>query len=158
MSNCTSDITLIGWVVRDPEVRTSAGGKTYGTATIAINKSYPKEVSNFYTCLFNQTLTERMQKANVKKGSLIKVTGELTHLVYEKTDPQTKQPTGDHGFELRVNGNSWDFIPSATKKNETAPATAGSTTPAPAATTGTAPADGFDALPTDVLGDDDLPF
>ena len=155
MSNCISDITLIGWVVKDPEVFTSKKSqKNFGKVTIAVNKTYPNELANFYSCFFDETQLERLQKANVKKGSLLKVTGEFTHSVYEKTD-QNKQPTGDHGFDLRVIAWNWDYVPSSGKKNETA-AAPGSTSQAPAQ--GNDPGSGFDELPVDNLDDDDLPF
>jgi len=155
MSNFASDITLNGRLVRDPEMRNNPkSGRNYGLITLVVNKFYPREASNFYTCLFDEAQLERMTKAGVKKGSLIKVIGELTLMTYEKRDSQTKQPTGDHGFDLRVTGYTWDYLPSTAKKTDAAaPASTGAAAPQEAG-----PATGFDELPVDALGDDDLPF
>ena len=157
MSNCTSDITIIGYLTRDPEVFNSPkSGKNFAKVTIAVNKTYPKDLTNYYSCYFDEAQLERMQKASVKKGSLIKVVGEFNHLTYEKTDPQTKQPNGDHGFDLRVVGWTWDFIPSSAKKNDTAAAPAADATGAAPVQTAT-PGSDFESLPVDSLADD-LPF
>jgi len=154
MSNCISDITLVGWVVKDPEVFTSQKTqKNFGKITLAVNKSYPNELANFYSCFLDESQLERVQKAGVKKGSLLKITGEFTHRVYEKVD-QSKQPTGEKGFDLRVVVWAWDYLPASSKKSESA-APSGSAAPA---TTQDSTADtGFSGLPVDML-DDDLPF
>ena len=98
-----NNVTLVGRIVRDLELRYTQNGKAFTRFTIAVDKSLSKEkrtelenagrpTANFISCVAWGKLAENM--ANYTgKGSLISVMGEIETGSYQNKDNQTVYTT-----------------------------------------------------------------
>lgn len=98
-----NNVTLVGRIVRDLELRYTQNGKAFTRFTIAVDKSISKEkraelenagrpTANFIPCVAWGKLAENM--ANYTgKGSLISVIGEIETGSYQNKDNQTVYTT-----------------------------------------------------------------
>ena len=82
-----ANINLEGRVVNDPEIKTGKGDKKFVTFRIAVNQRYgEQELASFYNCTGSEQMAERLNKAGVKKGRLIHVSGNLSLREYTGSD------------------------------------------------------------------------
>ena len=98
-----NNVTLVGRIVRDLELRYTQNGKAFARFTLAVDKSLSKEkraelenagrpTANFISCVAWGKLAENM--ANYTgKGSLISVIGEIETGSYQNKDNQTVYTT-----------------------------------------------------------------
>lgn len=117
---------LMGRVTRDPVVQKA---KNTGTEYISLDLAVSQRSQNnqngqtpyetvYYQCFFNNYLTERIQKADIKKGTCLYVYGELElhPFVY-----QQGQKAGQAGINAKVNVKDWQFCLANKPENASAP-------------------------------------
>jgi single-strand DNA-binding protein len=76
-------VTLVGNVVRDPEIRYVGSGNAFTTFTLAVNrKSKEGDVADFIDVVAWDKLAET-SNTHLRKGSLVLVEGRLTVRAYE---------------------------------------------------------------------------
>lgn len=121
---------LMGRVTKDPVVQQA---KNTGTEYISLDLAVSQRSQNnqngqnpyetvYYQCFFNQYLAERLQKANVKKGTCLYLYGELElhPFIY-----QQGQKAGQAGINARINVRDWQFCLSNKPENESGAAAPG---------------------------------
>ncbi|MCB6414937.1 single-stranded DNA-binding protein [Faecalimonas umbilicata] len=114
---------LMGRVTRDPVVQQA---KNTGTEYINLDLAVTQRSQNnqngqnpyetvYYQCYFNKFLADRLQKAGVKKGTVLYLYGdlELHPFIY-----QQGQRAGQPGINAKINVKDWDFPPSNKPANE----------------------------------------
>ena len=154
-----AQVTMVGRVTQDLEMRTKANGTPYTQVNLAVNEGYGEHThTSFYQCWLQGDEATRAGKAGVKKGSLLFLSGQLTIAdVTRKDNTKTRI--------AKVNYAHWDFVPSGKRSDDGA--NAAPNTGSPAAPAAAAPAAANPAAPaaqvpndTDVLDLDegDLPF
>lgn len=79
---------LVGRLTKDPEVKTTSTGKSVCPFTVAVDKGYGREGTNFIDCEAWGKTAEFISKY-MKKGSQILVDGRLDQQVWE-TDGQKR--------------------------------------------------------------------
>ncbi|ARU90909.1 single-strand DNA-binding protein [Spiroplasma clarkii] len=73
-----NSISLIGRITKDPELRTSSGGKSFVAFTVAVNEfSGGNQYTQFIPCIAWEKVAENMAKF-LKKGAQIAVEGSLS--------------------------------------------------------------------------------
>ena len=130
-----NEIIILGRLTADPEIRSTADGKTIANYSLAENRD--REHTNFFRCVAFGKAAEFAEKY-LKKGSLILVTGRVQTGSYTNRDG-VKIPT----FDVVVTTQNF-----AEKKTEAPQAEAPQTTPEKVA-------DGWVNMPENI---DDLPF
>ena len=106
-----SQSVTIGRVTADLDLQTSANGENYVRFGFAENIGYGESLrTQFLQVWAWGDDAKHLIKAKVKKGSLIRVSGELILEEYRKQDNSTDK-------RLRVNLESWRFIPIGKPKN-----------------------------------------
>ena len=134
-----NNVTLMGRLVADPELRTTNSGKSVANFRIAVDRSYSKgndKQADFITIVAWESTADFISKY-FSKGSMIALRGEIQTRNYEDKDGNKRT-----AFEVLAREVSF-----CGGKNET--------TPAPAQTTPTYSApDDFE----EIGADDDLPF
>ena len=102
-------LTAIGRLTKDPEIKTNQRGTEFVCFDLAVNKGYgDKQTTLFISCCACGTLINPLSKA--KKGSLICISGELSTSLYTKKD-------GSAGEDIKCLVSSFSFI-NAGKKND----------------------------------------
>ena len=84
-----SNVTIVGNLTRDPELRFTAGGKGVASFGVAVNRRYQvngewQEKVSFFNVTAWDTLGENAA-ASLTKGTRIMVTGRLEQREYETT-------------------------------------------------------------------------
>ncbi|HPD28174.1 MAG TPA: single-stranded DNA-binding protein [Paludibacteraceae bacterium] len=82
-------IILIGNLTRDPELTETAQGKKLCKFTIAVDRAFDKEKTDFFSCSAWEQKAEVIQKY-VKKGNKLGVTGRLEINETEKDGVKTR--------------------------------------------------------------------
>lgn len=149
-----NNVTLMGRVVRDPEIRYTQGENplAFGRFTIAVNRRVKKEgqqEADFIPCVVFGKQAELVEKY-FRKGSRVCVRGRI----------QTGSYTNKDGQKVYTTDVAIEEIEFAQSKNETSAgnsAPAGNYTPAsnPAAPAGNP---SFMSIPDGMEGIDELPF
>ena len=90
-------ITLAGRLVKDPEEKRTVENKEISKFTLAVNRAYKKELTDFIPCSAFGTNASFINKY-LKKGSPVAILGSLYQTKY------TSQKTGKtvYGFEVMV--------------------------------------------------------
>lgn len=156
-------VTLVGSVGSDPEVKTTANGKTLTTFRMATNRGYKdkntgekKSETQWHSIKAWGPLAESMGK-HVRKGSNLYLEGEIQYSEFEAKDGSGKR------WSTSIMALEFTFLPSANRSDDTSAGPEAAATKsvqdfkaAPAA----APvAQTVSASSADVMGDqDDLPF
>lgn len=71
-------ITAVGRLTADVELRKSSKGTLFGSFDLAVSKGFGEKQHTVYlNCMCFGSAAERMSNANVKKESLIMITGDL---------------------------------------------------------------------------------
>lgn len=105
-------VTTIGRVTKDLESQTSSKGNSYLRFDLAVNKGYGDHVRTIYLqCWIYGEEVNRIQKAGVKKGSMITISGDGDLVEYDKKD-------GTKGTVLKIQVDRWSYIPVNKVKEE----------------------------------------
>ena len=121
-----NQITVIGRLTKDAEVRYLQNGKAIGNFTVASSSGYgDKKKTHFFNCVLWGDRAEKSAQYLVK-GTPLTAFGELDLREYDKKD-------GTKGYSLDVNVSNFEFqgkanntntdsVPTPpTKKDQTAP-------------------------------------
>jgi len=109
-------INLEGRLVADPEFRIGREDREYCTLRLAVNQRLgPQENTTFYGCTGNEFIAKRIRKAELGKGRIIQVVGNLT--VREYTDRN-----GVQRMSADVGILDWHFVDSRPRETGDAPA------------------------------------
>ena len=134
-------VLLLGRLTKDPELRATPSGMSVTSFTIAVNRRFKKDETDFISCVAWRNTAEFITKY-FSKGNMIAVVGSLQTGRFEK-DGQTHYTTDVNveeayftGSKAETDGSAQSSIPSAN------------------ADSGFNIDDGFMPLPND----DDLPF
>lgn len=106
-------ITLIGRLVRDPELRTTTTGKEVSSFTVAVARSYSKDNETDFIPVIAWGSSAKFVCDYFRKGSMIAVTGSL----------QTRKYTDDDGYKrtaFEVKANEVSFCGSKEKADKAA--------------------------------------
>jgi single-strand DNA-binding protein len=97
---CKNRITLIGFIGKDAQTRTTSKGTICSKFSMATNVSWKGKTSGEYTtrtewhsCVVWATLGERA--GTLKKGALVEVEGELRYREYQPKDSDRKVRTAE---------------------------------------------------------------
>lgn len=97
-------ISLIGRLVNEPVVREGKDQRKFVTFRLAVNNQFgATEHAAFYNCTGNEYMANRINKAGLTKGRLIKVDGSFNTREY-----QTKE--GEIRMSLDVGIYDWAYI------------------------------------------------
>ena len=83
---------LMGRIVKDPEIRTTADGKVLATFTLAVNRKYEKDVADFLPIITFSKTAEFTEKW-LKKGMQIIVVGRIQVRKWETKEGENRYST-----------------------------------------------------------------
>ena len=96
-------LTAIGRLTKDPELKQNKSGKEFVVFDLAVNKGYGEnQTTTYVSCCAGNFLVSPLSKA--KKGSLISITGDLSTELYQKKD-------GSTGESIKCLISSFYYIP-----------------------------------------------
>ncbi|MGN0241964.1 MAG: single-stranded DNA-binding protein [Candidatus Weimeria sp.] len=128
-----NNITLMGWLSKEPEVRTASNGTKYANYGIGVPRRFKREgqpESDFFNCTSFGKQAEFVEKY-LHKGTKVVLIGEMQNDNYKDKDGQTV-----YGFRVIVNSiefaESKAASQSASVPAQTTPAAAPAPAPAPA--------------------------
>ena len=106
-------ITAVGRLAADVELRKSSKGTLFGSFDLAVSKGFGEKQHTVYlNCMCFGSAAERMSNANVKKGSLIMITGDLDVVEFTRRD-------GGKGRANKVLLFDWQYVSTGRReKNE----------------------------------------
>jgi single-strand DNA-binding protein len=120
MAQDVNNVTLIGRLTRDPELRTTTTGKSLCEASIAVNGSVKKgEGWEDYPNFFNVTVFGRQGEALAKhasKGHRIGVVGKLVQRRWDAQDGTKRE-------RVQVSASAVQFLQSSANGRQPAPDT-----------------------------------
>ena len=108
-----NNVTLMGRLTRDPELKYSQSGKAYCRFTVAINREFNKEEADFINCLAFGKTAETIAEW-LGKGRRIALQGRIQTGNYENKN-------GDKVNTFEVVADRFEFVDSArseTSKNQ----------------------------------------
>ena len=122
MANNTNNVTLVGNITRDPELRFTPSGQAIATFGLAVNRSWQNRQTNEWqeqTSFFNVACWGEMganAAESLHKGSRILVEGRLEQRSWEDKESKEKRST----VEIVANeiGPSLRFATAAVTKTE----------------------------------------
>lgn len=98
------NVNMEGRLVADPEFKTGKGDREFVAFRMVVNQYFGgEETSTFLSCTGGEDIAARMKKANVKKGRLLHVNGDLVERHY--TNREGKDCTS-----LDVSVANWHFV------------------------------------------------
>lgn len=130
-----NNVSLVGRLIRDPEIKISASGSSYARFAIAVDRRKKDDGADFINIIAFGKTSEFIEKY-FRKGQRIGIAGRIQTGSYDGKD-------GKKVYTFDVIADNVEFVES---KSASGPASA---TPANA--------DGFVNVPDDVM-DDGLPF
>lgn len=89
MAKSLNQVTLLGRLTRDPELRQTPNGASVASFSMALNRSYKdsagewQEQTDFIDCVAWGPLAERLEKM-VKRGQRLLVNGRLSQRTWEQ--------------------------------------------------------------------------
>ena len=96
-------LTAIGRLTKEPEIKQNKSGKEFVVFDLAVNKGYGEnQTTTYVSCCAGNFLVSPLSKA--KKGSLISITGDLSTELYQKKD-------GSTGESIKCLISSFYYIP-----------------------------------------------
>ena len=96
-------LTAIGRLTKDPEIKQNKKGKDFVVFDLAVNRgSGENQTTTYVSCCAGNFLVSPLSKA--KKGSLISITGDLSTELYQKKD-------GSTGESIKYLISSFYYIP-----------------------------------------------
>lgn len=87
--NVINQVTLVGRLTRDPDLRYTAEGKAVSTIVLAVNRNYRNQAGDFDADFVQCTLWQKTAEntANYcQKGSVIGVTGRIQTRKYDNQE------------------------------------------------------------------------
>lgn len=121
MSDMNS-VSMVGRLVRDPELKYTPTGAAVSTMTIAVGRKYKKDEQMVdEVCFIDVVCWNKLAEAmanNLAKGSRIGVTGRLVHRTWQTKD-------GDKRSKHEIFGESIQFLSEKSEKKETVTESAG---------------------------------
>ena len=108
-----NNVTLMGRLTRDPELKYSQAGKAYCRFTVAINRDFNKDEADFINCLAFGKTAETIAEW-LGKGRRIALQGRIQTGSYENKN-------GDKVSTFEVVADRFEFVDSArseTSKNQ----------------------------------------
>ena len=106
-------IALLGRTTADLELKTTSTGKSVCTFTLAVNRPFAKDVTDFIPCTVWNKTAEIMVNY-IKKGQLIGIDGYLSTRKYQDKD-------GNNRTAYEVNVNNFHFAESKKLTNDRDP-------------------------------------
>ena len=109
-----NNVTLMGRLTRDPELKYSQAGKAYCRFTVAINREFNKDEADFINCLAFGKTAETIAEW-LEKGRRIAIVGRIQTGNYENKN-------GEKVNTFEVVADRFEFVDSAksdTSKNQT---------------------------------------
>ena len=86
-----NNVTLVGRLTKDPDLRYTASGTSVATFTLAVNRNFTNQIGNreadFVNCVIWRKPAETMATL-AKKGSLIGVVGRIQTRTYDNQQGQ----------------------------------------------------------------------
>ena len=95
-------VELMGRLVENVEILQSKSGKKYGKFTLAVNRKFDKEKTDFINCIAFEKQAETLLKY-VEKGNRIIVEGELNIDNYVNKD-------GNNVYTTTIKVNDFYFV------------------------------------------------
>jgi single-strand DNA-binding protein len=126
-----NNVVISGRLTRDPEIKYTQSGKAVASISVAVNRRFKKDETDFFDCVAWEKLAE-LAAEYLRKGSLIGIIGSLRQDRYEKD--------GQKRSKIVINIEQLEFLES---KKTSAGANSNSTSE-------------FEG--TEVPDDDDFPF
>lgn len=80
-----NNVTLVGRLTRDPELRKTGNGKSVVNFTVAVNRQYNKDETDFITCVAWNHTADFMSNY-LSKGALVGLTGNIQTGSYEDNE------------------------------------------------------------------------
>ncbi|WP_195435908.1 single-stranded DNA-binding protein [Enterococcus hirae] len=159
-----NNVTLVGRLTKDPDLRYTASGTAVATFTLAVNRNFTNQNGNreadFINCVIWRKPAETMATL-AKKGSLIGVVGRIQTRTYDNQQ-------GQRVYVTEVVADNFQLLESKAATESRAHADQSSTSPSTAAfeqrDTATPNNNGLNASQNPFGGqsidisDDDLPF
>ena len=108
-----NNVTLMGRLTRDPELKYSQAGKAYCRFTVAINRDFNKDEADFINCLAFGKTAETIAEW-LGKGRRIALQGRIQTGSYQNSN-------GDTIYTTEVVADRFEFVDSArseTSKNQ----------------------------------------
>lgn len=99
-----NQVNLLGRLTRDPELKYGASGTAFCKFSLAVNRAYKKDETDFINCVSFGKAAETIAEY-VKKGDQFAVGGRLQTDVYEKD--------GEKRYSTSVMVDSFTFISKA---------------------------------------------
>ena len=81
-------VLLVGRLVRDPETRTTGSGIKYSRFTIAVNRQFSDDQTDFIPVVAWRNQADFMD-AYMKKGALMSIEGRFTSSTYKNKNDET---------------------------------------------------------------------
>lgn len=109
-----NQVTLIGRLVKKPELRESEGGLNYLKATIAVQSTYKNKEGDYEVEFLEFTAFGKVAQNTAKycdKGSLINLLGSLSNNVY-------KDKNGVTHYQMSLIANKINFLSKGNKQEE----------------------------------------
>lgn len=110
-------VILKGRLTANPEIRNTQGGTTVCNFTVAVNRKFNRDVTDFINCEAWRQTAEFVSKY-FSKGKEIALSGELHIDKYEK-DGETRYSTKVSVDEVEFCGNKGDNVELAKPKENT---------------------------------------
>lgn len=85
-----NSITIMGRIVRNPEIRMTAANKTVANFTVAVDRDYDREKTDFFDVTAWEG-TARFVEQYFSKGQMIVVRGRMERRVYEDKNGDAKE-------------------------------------------------------------------
>ena len=103
-------ITIIGNLTRDPEQRTTAGGKRVTTFTVAVSRRGQAQEADFFRVSAWESLGDICQKY-LAKGRKVAVCGSVSMNVYDGNDGKTRANLEVYASEVEFLSRSGENEP-----------------------------------------------
>ena len=85
-----ANLNMEGRLVNDPEYKVGKENREFCTFRIAVNQQFgAQENTSFFNCTGSEGIANRMRKAQVTKGRMIHINGNLTLREYKNRDGVT---------------------------------------------------------------------
>lgn len=108
-----NNVTLMGRLTRDPELKYSQAGKAYCRFSLAVQREFNREEADFINCLAFGKTAETIAEY-LKKGRRMAIVGRIQTGSYQNSN-------GDTVYTTEVVADKFEFIDSArseTSKNQ----------------------------------------
>lgn len=119
-----NSVQLLGRLTKDPELKYGSSGTAYCKFTLAVNRAFKKDETDFISCTAFGKVAETIAEY-VRKGDQFAVTGRIQVDVYEK-DGEKRYSTGvmvdGFTFISKTKGEGNSNAGSSKPKNEAKPA------------------------------------